>query len=105
MILFIVSLTVIYWFSDVYVTIIDFSPHNMFTIIFKLIKFTIEMSLLVTKQAQYWYFQICNEIECWILRNYNYWCTLEETGYNCINFNIIQSIANYIMDQACIIGY
>ena len=94
-----------YWFSDVYVNIIDYLQHNIFTIIFKLIKLRLEMALVIPKHSLYWYFQICNEIDGWTLWNYSYWCRFKAIRYNCINFGMKKGITNYKMDQTCIISF
>ena len=76
----------------------------MDTIIFKLIKFLSEMTLLIAKQSQYWCFEICNVIELWILWNYSYWCMFKAIGHNCINLRMGQNTTKYKMDQTCIIS-
>ena len=104
-ILFIVNLTVVYWFFDEYMNKIDCSPHNIFTIMLKLTKLRLELALVITKQLQYLCFQRCIAIECWILWNYSYWCTFKAIGYNCVNFSMRKDIMNYKKDQICIISY
>ena len=60
---FIVNLSVVCCFSDVYVNIIDCSPHDMDIILFKLIKMLSEITLLIARQSQCWRLEICNVID------------------------------------------
>ena len=64
-----IDLTVVYLFSVAYECLIDCLLQRLIIIIFNLIKIALEMILLMAKQVQYWWFDLCNVINVWNLWN------------------------------------